>query len=218
MNERKVLSLTSPQRRELFSREFKKALDRANTTVPQLAKDLGLKYDRVRYWYTGRSFPSIHVIRQISDFLGDDEIGRVGVAVSTVRCACCKKNFVRESSQGESYLCSAECRTQSERLRTKMGKSSIGQQELQTPNLYLAAVTKFCRGCEPIGICKTPTCALRPVSPLPLFSKAEASKEVTSKWDIKRIESAREKISLQQESMQAGRRLGHKIRGADKGK
>ena len=176
MNERKVLALTGSQRRDLFSREFKKALDRANMTVPQLASGLGIKYDRVRYWYLGRSFPSIHVIRQISDFLGDEEIGKVGVAVNTAKCSCCKKNFVRESSQGSASLCSSECRTQSDRLRTKMGKSSIAQEDKETPNLFLAAITKFCRGCEPVGICKTPTCALRPVSPLPLFSRTQASK------------------------------------------
>lgn len=31
-----------------------------------------------------------------------------------------------------------------------------------------ASVGAFCRGCEPSGICRTPECELRPVSPLPL--------------------------------------------------
>jgi transcriptional regulator with XRE-family HTH domain len=174
MTKSKFVSMTNLQRRAFFSSELKRALDRNGITPSELADQLSLSYHRVRHWVKGRSMPCVQTIALIAEHLGDDELARAGISASHRTCANCGKEYTQDSAQGRSYLCSASCRRESERLRTKMGKSSVAQATFEVPKVYQIAVEKFCRACEPGGLCHDGKCPLRPISPIPLFSKSEA--------------------------------------------
>jgi len=186
------------QRRKYFAAELKKALDRNNLTAPQLAQEAGIKYSRVHHWVSGRSMPSIHVIQQICDLLGDEEIMIATVRVNTRICSNCSKEYIQESSQGRSFLCGPECRQQSNRLKSKIGKSSIQLAQYVPQDEYRLSVDAYCKGCEPAGVCVTPECALRPVSPLPLFSRTEAINGSGANWSAERVKIQRDNIAKSQ--------------------
>lgn len=174
MTKSKFVSMTNQQRRKAFAEEFRRALDRNNATASSLAQQLSLSYHRVHHWYSGRSLPSYQTVTLIAGFLGDDELERAGIALNQRTCANCGVEYLQQSPQGRSFLCSKKCRQENERVRTKSGKSSVARTKYTAVDVYLSSLEKFCRGCEPGGVCKNSDCALRPVSPLPLFSKAQA--------------------------------------------
>lgn len=174
MTDKKVISLSPPQRRKLFASSLLAALERSNTNISELSSAIGIKYSRMHHWVSARSLPSIHVVQLISDYLGDDEIMRSAILVNTYRCANCNNDFLHESAKGTPHLCGSNCRLESRRLKDKTGSSSVQSTKFSAENLYQKAVARFCNGCEPSGMCVTPECALRPVSPLPLFSPKKA--------------------------------------------
>ncbi len=166
--------MTNKQRRSFFAKQLQVALDRNGLTAASLAAQLSLSYHRVHHWVKGRSMPSVQTIALIASHLGDDELSRAGIAASNRECKNCGVHYTSESSQGRSYLCSAECQRQNERVRSKSGRSMVKRKPDVEDQKYHLAVARFCNGCEPGGVCHTATCALRPVSPLPLFSKSQA--------------------------------------------
>ena len=166
--------MTNKQRRDFFAAELRRALDRNGITAATLAQQLSLSYHRVHHWVKGRSMPSYQTISLIAHHLSDDELVRAGLSASNRICANCGSEYMQESSQGRSSLCSPRCRQESVRLRSKSGKSSVSRASYEIPKEYEIAVGKFCRQCEPGGVCHDGTCPLRSVSPIPLFSKSQA--------------------------------------------
>jgi len=208
--------MTNLQRRDYFSGELKKALDRNNTTISELSRDAKIKYSRLHHWATARSMPSIHAAQRIADFLGDEEIMQAAILVNTRKCSNCSKDYVQESSQGKSLLCSAECRAQNRRLLDKTGTSTIQSIEFIPESKYEKSISAYCNSCEPAGLCLTPECQLRSVSPLPLFSKTEARKGSGSNWSVERTNAQREHIKILQPKLIAARKKNQKHEDGDK--
>lgn len=190
MTKSRFISLSGKQRRLFFSSELKKSLDRNGMTAAQLASELSLSYHRVRHWVNGRSIPSYQTIALIANHLGDDELSRAGMSASHRVCANCGQEYTAQSTQGRSYLCSPRCKQENERVRSKSGRSSVVRAEYEAPKEYRLAVEKFCKECEPGGMCHNGSCALRPISPLPLFSKSQA---VFSSGGTQRLRTAKSK-------------------------
>lgn len=207
MRKHQILALTEDQRRALFATAFAEFLDRNNTTAADVARHVGMQYQRVFKWLKGRAMPSIHVVHLICDAYGDDEIMRAAIKANTRKCASCRTDFLAEKPQGRKFLCGTECRRQSNRLLRKAGKSAVGMAEYKKEDPYPAAVDKFCKTCEPSGFCKTPSCPLRVVSPLPLFSKTEARNGSGVNWSEERKQVARVHIAKIQDKLIAARAL-----------
>ena len=169
-----IIGLSAKQRRLAFAAALSQAFDRNNTTSSTLAKELRISYHRVHYWAKGRSMPSYQMAMLIANHLSDDQFMRAVTELHKRTCVNCGSQYMQDSSQGRSFLCSPRCRVENERVRSKSGKSVISQAVFKEKNPYKLAVKKFCMGCEPSGVCVTASCALRPVSPLPLLSKSQA--------------------------------------------
>lgn len=210
--------MTNTQRKEFFAEEFKKMLDRNNTTAAIISRQLGIKYSRLHHWLTARSMPSIHIVQTICDHYGDEEIMKAALLANTRKCSNCSKDYVQESSQGKSFLCSAECRNQSRRLLDKTGKSSVKSVQYIAENLYEKAVDAYCNGCQPAGICLTPECELRPVSPLPLFSASEAKNGSGANWTAERTATQRQHMIKLQPKLVAARLANRENISSDKSK
>ena len=174
MTKSKFVSMTNEERRDFFSAELRRALDRNGLTAAALAQQLSLSYHRVHHWVKGRSMPSLQTVALIADHLSDDELSRAGIAASNRECKNCGEFYTASSSQGRSYLCGRGCQLQNERVRQKSGSSMVKRNPDSSENKYRLAVANFCGACEPGGICRNGACELRPVSPLPLFSKSQA--------------------------------------------
>lgn len=205
LRKHQIFALTEAQRRSLFAKAFLDFLNRNNTTAAEVARQVGIQYQRVFKWTKGKAMPSIHVVHLINDAYGDDELMRKAIVCNTRKCASCRKEFISEKPQGRKFLCGFDCQRDSNRLLRKMGKSAIGLTEFRARNLYSEAVDKFCNGCEPSGVCKTPTCSLRVVSPLPLFSKSEARNGSGVNWSEDRKAVAREHIARNQTKLTSAR-------------
>lgn len=174
MTKSKFVSMTNRQRRDFFSTELRRSLDRNGLTAATLAQQLSLSYHRVHHWVTGRSMPSLQTVAFIANHLSDDELSRAGIAVHNRECKNCGEIYTANSPQGSSKLCGRRCQRQNERVRQKSGRSMVKRNPDSYENKYRLAVANFCGGCEPGGICHNGSCDLRPVSPLPLLSKTEA--------------------------------------------
>jgi len=173
MTKSKFSDLTTRQRRKAFAEEFQSALDRANTNASSLAREMELSYHRVHHWLSGRSMPSYQTVALIADHLGDDHLERIGISLNQRTCVNCKTQYLQQSPQGRSFLCSKTCRQENERVRSKGGVSFVKNAKIKNANPYKDAVDRFCASCEPGGMCRNGGCPLRPVSPLPLFHASQ---------------------------------------------
>jgi hypothetical protein len=136
-------------------------------------------------WQDGTAIPTMDKAVKLAEFLDWPSLLEITREARTGVCQRrgCGAAFITEGGRTRKY-CSARCRNlvheydlryshakrkklgddQAEQLRLSRGHEATEAELVE----HRAAVAMFCRQCEPEGICQTPECALRPVSPLPL--------------------------------------------------
>lgn len=140
-----------------FAARMRKAMEEQGYTRASLAREMGVTPTMVGYWRAGRYLPPLPVAAQLAEVLDDGKLRSMVVEARTVRCGNCGKTFDRE--QTRATYCSPACQR---RAHLKGGTKFDPRQE---------AIDDMCRGCEPEGICRDDSCALRPFSPF-LFTPA----------------------------------------------
>lgn len=152
-------------------------MDRRGITQTALAREALVSQDSVRKWRQGRVLPSLASAAIMADALMDDGLIRLAAEARTRTCQGCGRPFVLLSNTGPRFgvWCGMRCR-QREHERRRRPVESVERRERNGRELalYRDRLARHCATCEPSGVCLTPECDLRDVSPLPLVRERAA--------------------------------------------
>lgn len=124
-------------------------------TSVALAAAIGVTPTMVGYWRQGRYLPSLARADQLADYFSDPMLLETVRTAMVGRCLACPRIFPRNATRR--LYCSAACRRDYHK-GVRGPRSSDPRQ---------GAIDAFCRGCEPMGLCRDDLCDLRAFSPLP---------------------------------------------------
>lgn len=135
-----------------FASYLRKRMEaRGMRTRSELAEALGVTATMVGYWRAGRYLPTPEVAERMAEYLDDARILVYVTQARTRRCGNCGRTF--DAMQTRANYCTVHCQRAA---HTSKGKKFDARQ---------AAIDEMCAGCEPEGICRDDSCALRPFSP-----------------------------------------------------
>lgn len=126
---------------------------------------------------TGASLPTIDTATRLSEALTDPALLKLLLLVRRKTCLACPREFVDGTVRMSRLYCTSRCesRTNARRRRPERAewKAAANSKAL---TLYQETVDRFCRDCEPRGVCVTPSCHIQEagLSPLPLSKEAAA--------------------------------------------
>ena len=176
-----VLSATS--RRKPFAIAFGKELARAMreryVSKAAVADGCDLAYSVVQHYIKGYSLPKLSTATRIADSLSWPRLADIAREGRTMQCRTCGGDFIDEGTQ-KAY-CSNLCmvidqkkhRGMDGRKRASMAED-VSRRAMTELSAFKIAINGMCTSCEPDGVCRTPDCPLRNVSPLPLLAGREA--------------------------------------------
>ena len=175
---------------------IRRAMTNRGWTVTAFSKEIGYSPGNLSMARSGLRLPAPETIARIADALDAPGIVEAYREVRETTCGECERAFIPGARWGRARFCSRRCRQKhhsriwSAKRRVKddvrlrivvLGlRSSIRGLDSEIAEqgdalaVYRAAVDAFCRSCEWSGVCRTPDCELRPVSPLPLATEAVA--------------------------------------------
>lgn len=168
------------ERREvgLFAHHLRKDKEASGLTWNQVAAACSVSNSHLKRIAYAQGVASMQQAVKLSEYFNDPLLVDIMARMRTKGCERCGVIFITNKHQAKRRFCSAICQNRAERAR----KAEVTVRGLYTEldviraNLRDAnsAIAAFCRGCETDNICKTPSCSLRPVSPLPLVVRARA--------------------------------------------
>lgn len=156
---------------ERIGPEIRRAIRARGVMIKDVADMIGMTPAHLSNVMAGRNIPSHRTCVLLSEALDWPGLAEMSLQKRTGQCVVCGKPFVSDAHGGQPRrFCGARClRTAANRThrQTTMENAAVARHRLA---LHAAAVTEFCRQCEPDGLCRDSGCALRGVSPLPLIS------------------------------------------------
>lgn len=211
--------LPSGSSRLEYAKRFGAQLQRAMTARKMrpfhLLKAMGGGYSSYQFdcWLHGRALPRLDRAVKMGEVLDWPLLGKIAMEGRTGTCQRpgCGRTFVTEGGKARMY-CSPRCYSLvheydlsfAHARRKKLGsEEAVLRQEAAEGRAAVEelvelrhSVASMCKLCEPEGICRTPDCPLRIVSPLPL-----ARAEIRSR-EAKRL-SAHNRWSIEQKAVNA---------------
>jgi hypothetical protein len=162
---------TKSDRAIRFGRELERAMKTRGVGRRPVAVAVHASDTSVMYWRTGRILPRIVTAEKLAEALEWPRLATLAAELRRKACLVCGAEFVDDSGSDNRRYCGLSC-------RSVRGKATVGVDRRQRAAMaerrltaHQRAVAAYCAGCEPSGRCITPECALRPVSPLPLFEE-----------------------------------------------
>jgi hypothetical protein len=161
-----------------FATELDRALRIRRRSPWEVARETGLDATQLGKLRAGRCQPTLQTADILAEALDWDGLVSFALAARTRQCVICERDFVATDKQALARYCGDDCKAAAHRRRTALRKAAkVGRQGvLERHHLreLREAVAAFCRACEPDGLCRTPECNLRAVSPLPLVLRRSA--------------------------------------------
>lgn len=160
---------TKSDRAIRFGSELDRAMRTRSVGKRPLAAAIGASETSVMYWRTGRILPRLATAEKLAEALAWTRLAGLARELRAKSCQTCGTRFVDDSGSDNRRYCGLSCR--SVKRKSVVGvdrrqRAAIAERRLLA---HQRAVGEYCLGCEPDGRCRTADCALRPVSPLPLY-------------------------------------------------
>ena len=156
-----------------FGAELNRAMKARGVGVRSLSAQLGIAHSSIGAWRAGRNLPCLETAQRLASGLSAQRLLAIVLEARTGRCETCGRAFTNQGGVAKRY-CDDRCRCQAEKVRHARGpapiRAVVAERRLRE---HTAAVEAMCAACEPDGLCVTPGCALRPVSPLPLARRRD---------------------------------------------
>lgn len=156
---------------ERFGSAFRSARTRRGMTNTEVRMRLGVSDNAVSRWATGQRLPHHERAVGLAEMLDAPHLARLSIELRGRTCVICERAFIDMSARLHGRCCSPACRARygDQGNAAKAARTRVrGELARRRLTIHQEAVTAFCRACEPEGLCRTSTCELRPVSPLPL--------------------------------------------------
>lgn len=142
-----------------------------------LARALGTSPGLLWQWSAGNNLPRLETAQRVADALGEPRLAAIVREARTVTCAACRATMVVEGGRPRRW-CSDACKVVGNAMRSGVPSRERAVVAERRLALYRDAVAAMCQGCEPEGLCRDASCALRPVSPLPLAKAPRGPSDV----------------------------------------
>jgi len=152
-----------------FGNELKKALKARGVGMRTVSEATGMGRNAVHNWRDGRNLPRIESCRKIAEALDWPRLAELGISLRQKACDVDGVTFLDNSGSDNRRYCSASCQDVAEKRRKGTPAPQRGAAAERRLLVARRAIAAYCNGCEPSGRCVTAECALRPVSPLPLY-------------------------------------------------
>lgn len=184
-------------RAERFARELNRAMKARDVGARPVVEAIGTGRSAIRLWRSGRGLPRLETCGRLAAALDWPRLEALGRELRTKACEVDGLPFVDDTGSDNRRFCSPSCQRVAEKKRlgsTVDKRAAVAERRLLA---HQAAVAAYCAGCEPSGRCVTADCALRPVSPLPLFERRldvdPAASRRRNRWENHReADSARQ--------------------------
>ncbi len=161
-----------------FADELRRSMAEHKVGQRRLGKLTGCASSAVAQWRMARNLPRLDTAIRLAECLSNDRLTEIVREARTQPCQRCGTPFLNEGGAPKKY-CSERCLTIAAKIRGVLGDRTPARKKLTAMRADLKAtqesllelqvsVQEMCRSCEPAGYCRTPECALRLVSPLPL--------------------------------------------------
>lgn len=159
----------------MFGLELRLALKTRDQTQRGLCAGTSISRSRLANWVTGTSLPSVETAEHLADLLMWPRLAVLCRKARTRACDSCGRTFAVESPSPQRY-CSLECRRFHAKVVDAGGRDYTRAVLERRTRRYRDAVAAMCAGCEPSGICRTPSCPLQVggVSPFAIAKDAVA--------------------------------------------
>jgi|SRR5579864_1216067 len=192
--------LSTESRRLEYSKRFGAQLQRAMNARKMrpfhIFKAAGGGFSHFQFdsWLHGRSLPRLDRAIKLAEVLDWPDLARIAREGRTGTCQRpgCGRTFISETGKSRLY-CSPRCSklvheyelSHAHARRKQLGgeemelraQAAEGRAALDEIAEFRTCVAAMCDACEPEGYCRTPDCALRVVSPLPLARAEIRSRE-----------------------------------------
>lgn len=157
-----------------FASELNRALEVRGVTAYQLDKRGVAANSNLSKYRDGTRLPAIETADILADALDWPALRREITKALTRRCHRCKRQYLADSKNRHwSKYCGKTCRS-AVAIAKYRGKD-VSQRRVRTARME-RAVADFCNSCEPEGFCRSLTCELRKVSPLPFVALSSISR------------------------------------------
>jgi transcriptional regulator with XRE-family HTH domain len=152
-----------------FGTVLREEMVRADVGQVRLARSVGISSSAIGQYRLGHNVPTVEVAQRLDDALGIHRLAALARAARLLTCDNCGREFHVEAGSPKRY-CTPECRRVSEKKRepgpeATRNRAIVAERSL---SVYRGVVAAMCASCEPSGLCRTTSCPLRSVSPLPL--------------------------------------------------
>lgn len=143
-------------------------MDQRGVSGVDLARALGVRHDSVSLWRWDKRIPSVQRAEQMAEVLNSPMLYGFVKRMKTRTCPVCEAEFVAGHKAASQRFCSQKCFYTFWRRQEQGERVQIAKVVRHRLDDFQRAVSAYCDACEAGGLCRTPACPLRPVSPLPL--------------------------------------------------
>lgn len=157
---------------------LRQAVALSGMTMTALAEQIPMAPSAMYRLAKGRTFPSVRVADALARILDAPYLAEAMLEARKKTCVVCGAIFVDRGTKRNALSCGTPCnrvirarRDRGIRDSSNAYAAMVARRRLAA---YSAAVVAFCRSCEPEGICRSGSCELRTVSPLPLSERRTA--------------------------------------------
>lgn len=162
-----------------WGRYLRFVIRKRGVIAADVARAVGAASASMSDWTTGKKFPQLDYVVALADVLDHEPLLSYAVRLRTRTCETCGQEFVDTTKHLIATCCSKACKKTLWRRLDRQSTASKYKLDRARLDLHREAVAAHCRSCEPLGVCQTPDCKLREVSPLPLVRIARATGVVT---------------------------------------
>lgn len=153
---------------EQWSSSVIEAMDRRGLTTLGLARKTQVSPHTVRRWRRGLAIPRMDTAARAADVLFYPSLLDIVRKARTRVCDFCGREFMDDGNAIRARYCSRRHESAYRNREARPVKYEAFVTRKHDAVKLQTAVDAYCWGCEPEGVCRTPECELRGVSPLKL--------------------------------------------------
>lgn len=158
---------------ERFGRELDKAMRQRRIGRRTLCPAVGVGHSALGMHRAGRILPRHEVAVAYAEALDWPRLASLSREARQRECVVCARPFIDDSGSWNRLYCSPSCQNVMQKKRVGRPTRVAAAGAERRVRMLQTAVDAMCRACEPEGMCRTPECALRGVSPLPLADREQ---------------------------------------------
>jgi len=153
-----------------FAQLLRTAMTRRNATRADVYRAVGTTSSSVKHWLDGSAYPDHEFVIRAAEYLSWPSLVARSIADRSGTCEACGRPTRGTRGPTPPRFCGDRC------IRRTRDRREFDRKRIQHVGLWKRraeeaeeAIARMCGACEPEGVCRDETCALRECSPIPLI-------------------------------------------------